>query len=226
MASFEIQVDPRDVAGTGSARALRRDGRVPAVFYMRGEEAKPITVEDRALAALLRRGGRSHLLKLQSSDKALDGQHALIKDLQSHPYKNILLHVDFQGVSLKEQVTLRVPIETSGVPKGADKGGVLEQKYVELEVRCRADAIPESIRIDLAPLDLGAVVHAGDLELPDGVELTMAPEIMVLAVLLPKRVAATAVAEGAEESETGEEAEAADEEAAAGDEAEAGDAAD
>lgn len=178
----QLEVRKRTDTGKGAARRIRREGRIPGVFYTHGEEAVPVEVDDRAFRAFLRNEGRSSLLELNSKAKKLGGQYALVREVQTDPVKQFVLHVDLQGVELKEKVTVQVPIEFVGEPAGLKEGGSEEVHFYELEVVSRADQIPDEIRVDVSEMQIGDVLHAGDLSLPKGVELGIDDDIAIMHV--------------------------------------------
>ena len=170
---FVINAEPRANVGKGASRRLRREGRVPAIVYGGHQDPQMLTVEQRQMAkALENEAFYSHILNL---DVAGQSQQVILKDLQRHPIKPILLHVDFQRVSASEKLTVHVPLhflneETCvGVKTG---GGRIAHQMIEVEVTCLPANLPEFIGVDLANLALGEALHLSDLKLPEGVELT------------------------------------------------------
>jgi large subunit ribosomal protein L25 len=189
MSTFEIEVTRREGTGKKLAAAMRREGRVPGVFYTHGEAAVSISLSAVELATLLRKGGRSHLIKVKSADKALSGQHVLLKELQRDVIRDTPLHVDLMGVALSEAIHVQVPIRFDGAPIGEDKGGTTEHALQSLDVACRADSIPEEIVVDVREMDVGDTLHAGDLALPKGVTLHTDAATVVVHVAAPRKVA-------------------------------------
>lgn len=187
MSTFEIEVARREGKGKKIAAGLRREGRVPGVFYTHGKEAVSISVAAVDLSTLLRKGGRSHLIKLVSSDKSLGGQHVLLKELQRDAVRDTLIHIDLQGVALSEAVHLQVPIRFEGKPVGEDRGGVTEHSLQSLDISCRADSIPSEVVVDVRGLDIGDTLHAGDLPLPKGVTLHGDASAVVVHVAAPRK---------------------------------------
>ncbi len=195
MSTFEIEITRREGTGKKLAAAMRREGRVPGVFYTHGEDAISVSLSTVELVTLLRKGGRSHLIKVKSADKALSGQHVLLKDLQRDAIRDTPLHVDLMGVSLSEAIHVQVPIRFDGVPAGEDKGGTTEHALQSLSVACRADSIPAEIVVDVRGMDVGDTMHAGDLALPDGVTLHSDATTVVVHVAAPRKVVEEAAPE-------------------------------
>lgn len=219
---FELDVTLRDETRTSEVRRLRRAGAIPGVYYSHGSDAVSLKVPEPDLERLLRRGGRSHLITLKSRAKALGGKHVLIRELQADPVKDNILHVDFEGVSLSEKISVEVPLSFEGTPVGEEEGGKADVKVYDLEIYCRADQIPDEIKVDISHMDVGDVMHAEELVLPEGVELGIDPERTIVLVNVPRMAAVLAAEEAAEAAEEEEAAEPGEEaaEGAEGEEAE------
>ena len=184
----------RDAKGTRAANRLRRAGMVPGIVYGHGEEPQPVALPKHELELLLQHG--THLLELDVDGKP---QRVLIKDIQ-YDYLGVEpVHIDLARVSMDERVTVVVPLEFKGVAKGTKEGGLLEQPVVSIEVECLATDIPDQIRVNVEPLEIGHSLHIRDLEMPPNVKPTGSPETIVCAVRALK-VAATEeeIAEGEE----------------------------
>ncbi len=161
---------PREAAGTGPARALRREGRVPAILYGGDREPAMLSVEDRRLRWLIGRGGFSNTL----FDLQIEGggsERVIPKEVQLHPVTDRPLHVDFMRVSATSEVQLRVPVALLNQEDcaGLKAGGVLAIASYDVELVCRADSIPEALEADLGPLEIGDAIRLSDLALPEGV---------------------------------------------------------
>lgn len=171
---FVVSAKSRSEQGKGASRRLRRLANVvPGIVY--GGENKPemITVAHNHLAKLLENEAfYSHILTLEIDGKK---QQAVLKDLQRHPYRSIIMHVDFLRITGKEKITMHVPLHFTGedVAPGVkvDKG-IVTHLATEIEVRCLPKDLPEFISVDLSNLKLGESVHISHLNLPKGVEAT------------------------------------------------------
>jgi large subunit ribosomal protein L25 len=180
---IELAVEPRERAGKGPARAARRAGRVPAVIY--GAKKDP---------ALITLGGKEIGRQLESTgffatlfDLDLGGQkeRVLPRDIQYDPVTDRVIHVDFLRVSAETSVTVQVPViflNESESP-GLVGGGVLNVVRHEIELACRADAIPHEIAIDLSGLEVGDGVHISMVTLPDGVAPTITDRDFTIATI-------------------------------------------
>ena len=197
MAQSQLTVAPRAGIGKGGARSLRRQGLVPGVVYGKGMAACTVAVDPKALKqAIATEAGWNTFITLQG-DGPFDGKVVILKDLQVHPLRRDMTHVDFQAVDLKQKVHVMVPVHAIGKSKGEKAGGQMQIIRHELEVVCLPSSIPTSIDIDVAALNIGDVVHIEDVALPAGVEVPHEVNFTVITVTGHKAEEA-APAEGAE----------------------------
>jgi len=196
MASAQLSGSVRENRGKGVARSLRTSGRVPAVIYGHGREPQSLSIDTRELEKLL-----SHISAENTViDLSVDGKSArtLIREIQRHPFKKQILHVDFQELVAGEKVIVRVPIVLMGVPAGVRMdGGVLDQTLRDLEVEVDPANIPNHIEVDVTELTIGSSVHVSDITLPEGVEIVGDEDASVCVVSAPR----AAVEETAVEAE-------------------------
>jgi large subunit ribosomal protein L25 len=210
----ELPALARDRAGKGPARAARRSGQVPGVIYGAKKDPNLISVEERLLNKLLHQGGFfSTLFDVKVDGKA---ERVLARDVQFDPVSDFPVHIDFLRVSAATSVHVEVSVHFINEEqcKGLVEGGVLNVVRHEVELVCRADAIPQHIEIDLAGLDIGDGVHISMVKLPEGVRPAITDRDFTIATIAAPTVVreetAEAQAEGAEEAE-GEDKEAAEE---------------
>ncbi len=169
---FEIHAKARADQGKGASRRLRRlAGEIPAIVYGGKKAPQPITISHKDLSkALENEAFFSHIITLVIDGKK---EKAVIKDLQRHPAKPFLVHADFQRVSAKQAIHVRVPIHFLNEDncKGVKlRGGSIISNMNELEVVCLPGDLPEYLELDLADLDVGQTLHITDIKLPKGVE--------------------------------------------------------
>jgi len=170
MAKAELNVTARNVVGKGGARALRRQGLVPAVVYGKGVEPCSISVEPKALQqAIATEAGWNTLITLKG-EGAFAGNVVILKDMQVDSIRREVQHVDFQAIDLKKKVHVMVPVHPVGKSEGEKLGGNLQVIRHELEVACLPTAIPSAIEIDVTALKIGDVLHVEDVALPAGIE--------------------------------------------------------
>ena len=165
----ELQADRREGGQKGAAREIRRNGRVPGIVYGGGEDAVPISIEEKVLAYEHRRGGFfSRLYSLAVGDKTY---RVLAREVQLHPVTEALLHIDFLRLAADSTVNVDVPVvfRNEEESPGIKRGGVLNVVRRTVELVCRADAIPASIEADIGELDIGDSVKINAIILPEGV---------------------------------------------------------
>jgi large subunit ribosomal protein L25 len=185
MASAELSATPRDTTGKGGARTLRRDGKVPAVIYGHHREPQSLAVDAKDLERLLDRVTASTVINLTVSG---DARRTLIREIQRHPFKRHVLHIDFQELVAGEKVTVAVPLIYHGTPEGVRSGGMLDQIMHELTLKADPASIPDHIDVDVSGLAIGKPLHVSDLTLPAGVEV-LAEDTATVAVVSAPRTA-------------------------------------
>ena len=178
-----LPVETREQTGTAASRRLRKMGKVPAVLYGHGEDSKHLTISDRDVRAVLRHHSKTVRLTGGVDDTAL------IADVHYDPLGIDVLHLDLIRVNLKEKVDVTVPVHTKGEAEGVRAGGILLQSLHEVDIRCPAGNIPESLDLDVTDLKLGDTLLASDLSLPDDVELVTDGEISIARVEEPRAAA-------------------------------------
>lgn len=180
-----LNLSTRRDSGKGVARKLRRSGRVPGVIY--GGAEQPVLVSMNAREALLLFQSISvenTILNLMVDDR--DAERALVREVQVHPFRTELLHVDFLRVQRGVAIEVQVPVHAIGVPAGVRDGGVLEHIVHDITVKCVPSRIPEAIEVSVDHLEAGDVLRVSDLELPEGVENLADPQQAVCAVAIPR----------------------------------------
>jgi large subunit ribosomal protein L25 len=203
MATATLSATPRTETGKGVARKLRAQHSVPGVLYGHHREPQPLVLDARELDRLV----EHYATETTVVELGLDGQsvRTLIREVQRHPVKRNVLHVDFQALVAGEKVTVDIPIVLLGTPAGAKLGGVLDQTMRELTVEVDPSNIPNHIDIDVSGLELAQSIHVSDVTLPEGVTVLDDPDTTIC-VVAPPRVAEEEPA-AAPEAETGGEPE-------------------
>lgn len=215
----KMTAELRDGTGKGVARKLRAAGRVPAVLYGHGSDSVAISVDERDLYHLLHTGAGGNVLVGLEVDGA---EHlALPREVQRDAIRGSVYHVDFLEVSRDQKIAVDVPIHVVGESVGVKAGGVLEHHLWDLHVECLPGDVPDSIDIDVGPLEVGQSVKVADVRAPEGVTILTSEDETVLSVVAPQLAAAleeleAAEAEAAAEAEGAVAEEAAEGEAAAG----------
>lgn len=190
MEKIQLNAEIREEAGKKSTKKVRRDGFVPAIVYKEGQETVNLKINEREiLKALKTKAGANVLVNLKiaagAKDKGKD-RTVLIKEIQHHPIKDQILHVDFQEISLTEKMTFDVPLATKGEAEGVVKdGGVLEHILWELKVECLPTDIPAKIEVDVTALKIGDAILVKDIVPPAGVKILNVPEQTAITVKMP-----------------------------------------
>jgi len=206
--TFSIDAESRDDQGKGASRRLRREGRIPAIVYGGDEAPVAVTIQqNEMLKHLENEAFYSHVLKLSIDGKATK---VIMRDLQRHHYKPLILHVDFQRVSANQTLRVTVPLhflnkETS---VGAKAGGIVNVILSEIEVDCTANKLPEFIEVDIKELDIGDSIHLSQIKVPSGIRIHALMlgedhDVSVVAIHAPK-VEKTADAESQTDTESEE----------------------
>jgi large subunit ribosomal protein L25 len=185
MATATLAAELRTETGKGAARKLRADGRVPAVIYGHSREAQGLSVNARELSRLLDRiAAGSTVVEL-----GLDGgtTRTLIREIQRHPLKRTIVHVDFQELVAGEKMTVNIPLVFVGTSIGVrEQGGLLEEVMRQLHISVDPGSMPNHIDVDVSALTIGHPLHVRDLPLPAGVQVLDDPDATVVAVSAPK----------------------------------------
>jgi large subunit ribosomal protein L25 len=202
--TYELAASVRERVGKGAARALRREGKIPAVIYGDGKPALPIALPMKEVWLKLHHGG--FLTHIAVIDVGGEKIRVLPRDYQLDPVRDTLVHVDFFRVSEHAKISVEVPVQfvNETASPGLKRGGVLNIVRHEVEVECPADAIPEHIVCDLTGLDIGDSLHISAISLPAGVTPMVRERDFTIAT-----IAAPAVLldEGAAEGEAAEKTE-------------------
>ena len=197
MASASLSAEARTETGKGVARKLRAAGRVPAVIYGHAREAQALSLPTRELEKLLSSISTGSTVVELSVGSATT--KTLIREVQRHPFKKQILHVDFQELVAGEKVSVEIPLVFVGTPEGVRlSGALLEQILHSIEVLVDPANIPNHIDVDVTNLAMGHSLHVRELTLPAGLEVMTDEDATVCAVVAPRAVVEETPAEGAE----------------------------
>jgi large subunit ribosomal protein L25 len=170
--SFELVAEFREMQGKGASRRLRHEGKVPAILYGGHSEARALSLSHQKLLIMLdNERFYSTILSLKVGEQT---QAAILKDVQRHPYKNAIVHIDFQRVEDNQKIRISIPLHFKGEavsPGVKSQGGLVSHMRTEVEVSCLPKDLPEFIEVDLSGLSLNESIHLSQLNVPDGVEL-------------------------------------------------------
>ena len=188
MATASLKAAVRNERGTGVARKLRQAGQVPAVIYGHGREPQSLAIDTREVERLL--GSISAASTVIELD--LDGRTArtLIREIQRHPFRRNIIHIDFQELVAGEKVTVSVPLRFVGTADGVrNSGGILEETMHQVHIRVDPASIPAYVEIDVTPLTIGHSIHIRELALPEGTTVLDDPSATVCVCTAPKAAA-------------------------------------
>ena len=169
--SFELNAEFRDAQGKGASRRLRRENKVPAILYGGHREPRSLALDqNKLMQALDNERFYSTIISIKVGDLS---QAVVLKDVQRHPAKHLVLHVDLQRVLEDEKIRMMIPIHFrgEGVAPGVKKGGQISHLRNEIEVSCLPKDLPEYLDADLSALDMNQMLYLADIALPDGVEI-------------------------------------------------------
>jgi large subunit ribosomal protein L25 len=187
MEQVALEVFLRKPSGKGGARALRREEKIPAIFYGPGTEP---------LAIAVNRVSLEKILKKQTSENTLyqltikGGQQdtiktVMLKDMQKTPLDREILHADFLEVSLTKAIDITVGLRIVGKAPGVEKSGILQEISREIEIRCLPTQIPDHIDLDVGTLEIGDSIHVQDLKLAEGITVLSDPRLTLVTVVPP-----------------------------------------
>lgn len=205
MSNTKLAAQPRTAAGSAAARRLRAEGHIPGVLYGHGMTPLSLTVERRELRlALSGPAGSNTVLALEVGGKSYP---AVIKEMQRHPIKRTVSHIDFLQVDMNEEITVHVPLHLTGEAKAVlSEGGLVDPAVDTIEVVCTPSNMPAEFTVDISDMQPHDVIRLSDLKMPKGVTAAGDPDMPIVTVLTTAAGAAEA-AEGEEAAAEGESAE-------------------
>lgn len=172
-AKFELNAEARTVKGTGASRRLRRAGKVPAVMYGAGKEPVMLELDHNVIYQNLKNEAfLTSIVTVKLGDKA---DQAILRDVQMHPFKPIVQHIDLQRVSATEKLHIAVPLHflnQETAPGVKLQGGIVSHLLTEVDVSCLPKDLPEYIEVDVGNLNIGESLHLSDIKVPEGVSFT------------------------------------------------------
>ena len=207
MTELSLSLELGRPTGSGPSRRMRREGKIPATVYGQGADAVNVTVDYRDLRGVLSTvAGFNVVLNLEFGD---DHQLALVRDLQRHPLRGNVMHVDFLRVDPDADVDVDVPIRLTGEAEAvAEMNGLVDQTMATLHVLAKPRSIPNEFVLDISDLEVGMSMTVGDLELPDGVVSLVAENMSVVSGIITRSALVDAEEDADEEEDAdGEDAE-------------------
>ena len=196
-----IAAEPRATRGKNEARRLRARMRIPAVVYGAGKEPVAVSVSPKEIEKILHSSsGVNTIFNLDI--KGVETTPVMVADWQHDPVKSHLLHIDLKRIDLAKRLHVKVPVHTTGDPRGVkEQGGLYEIVSREIEIECLPDEIPEHFTVDVTPLRIGQSLRAGDVPLSGSMKLLSPPDLVVSHVVATRGSAVTETAGAAEAAE-------------------------
>lgn len=198
---FEVEANVRHDMGKGASRRLRREKQVPGVVYGGKKEPTLLSLDhNKLIKSLSHEAFYSHILTLKTGT---DSDRVILKAVQRHPYKPVIMHVDFQRINMNEKLHMHIPLHFIGEnnAQGVKEGGLVSHIMIDVEVSCLPADLPEFIEVDISDMALNDIKHLSDIKLPKGVEiiaLTHDDDKPVVSIHLPRVEEEPVAAESAE----------------------------
>ncbi|MCF8086244.1 MAG: 50S ribosomal protein L25 [Desulfohalobiaceae bacterium] len=186
--NVSLQAKTRSSRGKMQAKKQRKEGVVPGIYYDREGTNIPLNLGYGAIQAAQERAHNQVIyLQIQNEDGTESSKPALIWDIQFHPVKGLIQHVDFVGVDMKREVKMDIPVEFVGEPVGVDNGGVVNAYRDSVPVSCLPGNIPEKFEIDISELDIGDALYFSQVSMPKGVARETEEDLLVVGVSRPQQ---------------------------------------
>ncbi|NIA18745.1 MAG: 50S ribosomal protein L25 [Simkaniaceae bacterium] len=178
---YKLELEPREAKGSRAAKAVRKDGMVPANYYFHGAENFDVMINQKSLMRALHSG--NHIFETHLNN---DRQFVMVKEIQFHPVTDEVIHVDFMRVQRNVKTTFSVHIELQGESEGVKEGGVLSQNLTILDINCFPTDVPEYIPIDITNIELNQNLFVSDIPVPKDVEILTPADTLLLSIQPPK----------------------------------------
>lgn len=180
---LDFKADKRDIVRKGGLNALREKGVIPAVVYGKGFDTIPVTVDTKKFNKVIRVHGENTLLNLE-----LEGEvyPVLIREVQRDPIRGEIIHVDFNIISMTEEIDFELPVVLVGEPAGAAEGGVLQHQLRELDAKALPKYMIDTVEVDVSDLEIGDTVLVRDLDIDENITILDDPEEMIATLLAPE----------------------------------------
>lgn len=206
---YEINAEPRTARGTAASRRYRHEGKIPAVIYGAGKDNQDLLLDHNDMIHKLQVEAFHSAIIEVKTDQGVE--QAIVRDVQMHPYKAQVMHVDLQRVSATEELHIEVPVHLIGAEEAPGvrlQGGILSQMINEVEIECLPKDLPESLEIDVSALEMHDTVKLSDIQIPEGVTLIAlahgGEDQPVATIAAPKAAEEEEEVEGVEEEVEGE----------------------
>lgn len=196
MAEVTLKAKKRETSTKGAINQLRKDGKIPGVFYIKGNEGIPIVVEENDINHLVFTS-ESYLIQLKIEGDSEDMHESILKEIQFDPVTDKVVHFDLRGITRGEVIELEIPLMLKGTPVGIKEGGVLQQVLHKLHIECLPRNIPAHLEFDVTELKFGETITVADLNFED-ITILNSDKSVVLSIVAPKMVEEETAEEGEE----------------------------
>ena len=177
----KLEIIPREETGSKTAKALRKEGKIPTNYYYSGQENVNLAIDRKVFRQAIHSG--SHIFEIEQEGES---QYVMIKEVQYHPVNDEIIHIDLMRVRRDVKMTISVPIILEGTAVGVKEGGILTQNLQTLEISCLPSDVPEHIIVDVTEFELNHVMNVGEIKVPDNIDIVTAEDMDVLAIVPPK----------------------------------------
>jgi len=177
----KLEIVKREQPGSKAAKAMRKEGKIPANFYYAGEENINFAIDKKVFRRVIQSG--QHIFEVDINDSA---QYVMIKEVQYHPVTDEIIHIDLMRVRRDEKMTISVPIILEGHALGVKEGGIMTQNLSTLEISCLPADVPDHIIVDVSDFEMNHVMNVSDIIVDAEIEIITAEDMDVLAVIPPR----------------------------------------
>lgn len=199
MEQINLAAKPRQETGKCPAGRLRRSGKVPAVLYGSGMKgALPLTLDGKELDRILHTAAGGNVLVKLSLEGQPKPHTVMFKEIERHPLKGSILHVDLLEILMDKKILVEVPVHIVGKAEGVALGGIIQQEARKIRIECLPNQIPDSIDVDVTPLGIGQSIHVRDIKLPEGARAAGEASQTLVSVVAPTAEVAPKTAEEVE----------------------------
>lgn len=186
METLIINAKTRSKDTKGTNNRMREQGEIPAVLYGKEMDNVAISVSEKLMDKIIAQAGEGVFAKLVVEDDGNSNEYnVIVKEVQRHPVRKTLSHIDFNQVSMTEKINTVAPIAIIGESVGVNAGGIAQQPLRELDISCLPGNIPTSIEVDISSLDIGEAITVGDLEIDEGIEILTDPSSVIITITAP-----------------------------------------
>jgi large subunit ribosomal protein L25 len=177
----KLEVIPREETGAKTAKALRKEDKIPTNYYYSGQENENLAIDRKVFRQAIHSG--SHIFEIEHDGES---QYVMIKEVQYHPVNDEIMHIDLMRVRRDVKMNISVPILLEGTAVGVKEGGILTQNLQTLEISCLPSDVPDNIVVDVSEFELNHVMNVSELEVPENIDIVTAGDMDVLAIVSPK----------------------------------------